>query len=277
ALLARLRDGRAPQAQPALAPPDEMELLDGIRRGQIEIMVQPKVFMRSGRPMGAEALARWRHPERGLLGAGQFVPLAENGAAAEPLFDATLGQALRVAASWREAGLELQMAVNLSTANLSRLDLPQRITAATAEAGLAPGAILLEVTESRLIHDVAAALEVLTRLRLKGFQLAIDDFGTGYSSLEQLQRIPFEEMKIDRQFTGHAAHDPAARAIVSSSIGLARKLGMVTVAEGIETRADWDCAAGLGCDIAQGFFIAPPLSPAALPGWLAGWLGPPAA
>src|SRR3546814_3683940 len=98
-----------------------------------------------------------------------------------------------------------------------------------------------------------------------------DLFGTGYSSLEQLQRIPFEEMKIDRRFVGPAAHDPAARAIVSSSIGLARKLGMTTVAEGIETRAAWDCAAGLGCDVAQGYFIAEPLPPADLGAWLAGW------
>jgi len=270
-LLARLNSGGSVAPVRETAPPSEMELLDGIRRGQIEVMVQPKVSFATGRPVGAEALARWRHPERGLLGAGQFVPLAENGAAAEPLFDTTLAAALRVAAQWRQDHLELQMAVNLSTANLARLDLPQRIAVAVAEAGLGPDAIVLEVTESRLIHDLAAALEVLTRLRLKGFRLAIDDFGTGYSSLEQLQRIPFEEMKIDRQFVAHAAHDPAARAIVSSSIGLARKLGMTTVAEGIETRADWDCAAGLGCDVAQGYFIAEPLPPAAMNEWLADW------
>jgi EAL domain-containing protein (putative c-di-GMP-specific phosphodiesterase class I)/DNA-binding NarL/FixJ family response regulator len=270
-LLTHMNRGVAPPPAPQDAPPSEMELLDGIRRGQIEVMVQPKVSFATGRPVGAEALARWRHPERGLLGAGRFVPLAENGAAAEPLFDATLAAALRIAGQWRRDHLDLQMAVNLSTANLTRLDLPQRIAMAVAEAGLGPDAVVLEVTESRLIHDLAAALEVLTRLRLKGFRLAIDDFGTGYSSLEQLQRIPFEEMKIDRRFVGPAAHDPAARAIVSSSIGLARKLGMITVAEGIETRAAWDCAAGLGCDIAQGYFIAEPLPPGDFAAWLTDW------
>lgn len=270
-LLARLRDSNAAAQDDQDAPVSEIELLDAIRLGQIEIAVQPKIAMPSRLPIGAEALARWRHPQRGLLGAGTFVPLAESGEAAEPLFDTVLSQALKAAAAWRQQGLALQMAINISTVNLTRLDLPQRIAQAVAEAGLKPVDIILEVTESRIIDNLAAALEVLTRLRLKGFGLAIDDFGTGYATLEQLQRFPFEEMKIDRQFIGQAANDPAARAIVSSSIGLARKLGMVTVAEGVESQADWDCAAGLGCDVAQGYLMSPPISPANLPGWMAAW------
>ena len=271
-LLRKLSLGGAKAAINAAEPLSEAELLDGIRLGQIEIMVQPKVSMQTRQPIGVEALARWRHPQRGVIGAGQFIPLAENGAAAEPLFEAILGLALRAAGLWRAEGLALQMAVNLSTANLTRLDLPQRIATAVSEHGLKPADIVLEVTESRLIDDQTAALEVLTRLKLKGFNLAIDDFGTGYSSLEQLQRFPFEEMKIDRQFVGMAVTDQAARAIVSSSVRLARKLGMTTVAEGIENQADWDCAAGLGCDIAQGYFISAPIKPEALPNWIAAWL-----
>lgn len=271
-LLSRMREGDARIPGRPDAPVTEAELLDAIRLGHIEIAVQPKVQMRSRQPIGVEALARWRHPQRGLIGAGQFIPLAENGAAAEPLFYSILGQALRAAARWRADGLHLQMAVNLSTANLTKLDLPQRIETATLEHGLKPADIMLEVTESRLIEDQTAALEVLTRLRLKGFNLAIDDFGTGYSSLEQLQRFPFEEMKIDRQFVALAAEDAAARAIVSSSIRLAKKLGMITVAEGIENQGDWDCAAAEGCDIGQGYFISLPLLPEALPKWIAGWL-----
>jgi EAL domain-containing protein (putative c-di-GMP-specific phosphodiesterase class I) len=271
-LLRKLGNGGARAAIDADEPLSEAELLDGIRLGQIEIMVQPKVAMATRQPVGVEALARWRHPQRGVIGAGLFIPLAENGAAAEPLFEAILGQALRAAAHWRAEGLSLQMAVNLSTANLTRLDLPQRIATAVGDHGLRPADLVLEVTESRLIEDQTAALEVLTRLKLKGFNLAIDDFGTGYSSLEQLQRFPFEEMKIDRQFIGMAAQDQAARAIVSSSVRLARKLGMTTVAEGIESRTDWDCAAAEGCDVAQGYFIAAPLKPEALPGWIASWL-----
>lgn len=271
-LLRKLSQGGAKAAINTAEPLSEAELLDGIRLGQIEIMVQPKVSMQTRQPIGVEALARWRHPQRGVIGAGQFIPLAESGAAAEPLFEAILGLALRATALWRAEGLALQMAVNLSTANLTRLDLPQRIATAVSEHGLKPADLVLEVTESRLIDDQTAALEVLTRLKLKGFNLAIDDFGTGYSSLEQLQRFPFEEMKIDRQFVGMAVTDQAARAIVSSSVRLARKLGMTTVAEGIESQPDWDCAAGLGCDIAQGYFISAPIKPEALPNWIASWL-----
>lgn len=182
ALLGRLHEGDARIPGRIDRPFSEAELLDGIRMGQIEIVVQPKVQMATRQPIGVEALARWRHPQRGIIGPGQFVPLAESGAAAEPLFETILRQAVHAAAVWRAQGLNLQMAINLSTANLTRLDLPQRIAAAVSDAGLQPADIVLEVTESRLIEDLTVALEVLTRLRLKGFGLAIDDFGTGYSS-----------------------------------------------------------------------------------------------
>jgi len=252
-------------------PVSEQDLLDGIRDGQLLIEVQPKIEMRSRALVGVEALARWRHPVRGNIQPGRFVPVAEAGEGAGPLFETVLNQAVRAAARWRVQGLSLKISVNISTANLTRLYLPERITAAVTEAGLQPQDVMLEVTESRLIQDLAAALEVLTRLRMKGFGLSIDDFGTGYSSLEQLQRIPFEELKIDRQFVSGAALDGPARAIMSSSIRLARQLGMSTVAEGIETKADWDCAQRLGCDIAQGYLMARPMPVDQLPAWAAAW------
>ncbi|MBX3454815.1 EAL domain-containing response regulator [Ferrovibrio sp.] len=251
--------------------PTEAELLDAIRDGQIQIAVQPKVDMRSRTVLGVEALARWRHPLRGTIMPGRFVPVAESGAAADPLFHTVLSQSLRAAARWRALGFNLKVAVNMSTANLGSLNLPDRLSLATREAGLPPDSLILEVTESRLIEDLAAALEVLTRLRLKGFGLSIDDFGTGYSSLEQLQRIPFEELKIDRQFVVAAADDQAARAIMASSIRLARQLGMSTVAEGVERQEDWDCAQLLGCDLAQGYLLAEPMPPEQLPNWVAAW------
>jgi len=258
-----------------VADPDqplaEAELLNGISDGQIYIEVQPKVEIRTRQLIGVEALARWRHPVRGVIPPGRFVPLAESGAAARPLFQAVLGQAVKALARWRALGLRLTVAVNISTVNLSQLSLPDEIAAEVAAVGLKPGDLVLEVTESLLIRDLTAALEVLTRLRLKGFGLSIDDFGTGYSSMEQLQRIPFDELKIDRQFVCGAAQDPAARAILSSSIRLARTLGMAAVAEGIETEEDWECALRLGCDIAQGYFIARPLPVEILPNWAAAW------
>jgi len=251
--------------------PTEAEILDAIRDGQIQIAVQPKVDLRSRGVLGVEALARWRHPQRGLIMPGRFVPVAEAGKAAEPLFHTVLSQSLRAAARWRSLGLNLKIAVNMSTANLGSLNLPDRLAMQTRELGLPTDTLLLEVTESRLIEDLAAALEVLTRLRLKGFGLSIDDFGTGYSSLEQLQRIPFDELKIDRQFVVAAADDQAARAIMASSIRLARQLGMATVAEGVERQQDWDCAHLLGCDVAQGYLVAEPMSPEQLPNWVAAW------
>ncbi len=251
--------------------PSEAELLDAIRDGQIQIAVQPKVDMRSSAVLGVEALVRWRHPQRGLLPPGRFVPVAEAGAAADPLFHTVLSQSLRAAARWRSLGLNLKIAVNISTANLGSLNLPDRLAQAAREVELPPENLILEVTESRLIEDLAAALEVLTRLRLKGFGLSIDDFGTGYSSLEQLQRIPFDELKIDRQFVVAAANDQAARAIMASSVRLARQLGMAAVAEGVERQEDWDCAQLLGCDVAQGYLVAEPMPPEQLPNWVAAW------
>lgn len=253
-------------------PVTEAELQAGIRDGQISIEVQPKVDLRSRQLVGVEALARWHHPHRGRIGPGRFMPIAEAGAAAQPLFEAVLLQSLQAAARWRALGLKLKISVNVSTANLGHLRLPDQVATATADCGLAPEDVMLEVTESRLIQDLAAALEVLTRLRMKGFGLSIDDFGTGYASLEQLQRIPFDELKIDRQFVAGAAQDDAARAILRSSVGLARTLGLTAVAEGIETREDWDCAQRMGCDLAQGFMVAKPMPPDQLPAWAAAWI-----
>lgn len=276
-LLARIAPIRAPLA-PSVPPPvqnalplSEAELLEAIAAGQIGIAVQPKISLRDRSVVGVEALARWRHPSRGMVPPGDFVPIAEAGRAAEPLFATVLEQALANLVGWHRQGHRLQVAINISAPDLTRLHLPDQVAEATARHGLVPEDVLLEVTETRLIQDLAPALEVVTRLRLKGFGLSIDDFGTGYSSLEQLQRIPFDELKIDRRFVTGAAGDPSARAIMASSIRLARSLGIGTVAEGIETQDDWDCALRLGCDVVQGYMIAPPMMPEQFPTWLAAW------
>ncbi|MBP7670259.1 EAL domain-containing response regulator [Ferrovibrio sp. MS7] len=272
AVLAHLKPGQRP-AQPVspLLPVSEDDLLEALRAGDIGIAVQPKISLRERSVVGVEALARWQHPSRGVIPPSDFVPIAETGSAAEPLFDAVLEQALAALVRWHKLGHRLQMAINISAADLTRLKLPDQVSAAVARHGLVAEDLLLEVTESRLIQDLAPALEVVTRLRLKGFGLSIDDFGTGYSSLEQLQRIPFDELKIDRRFVTGAAADPAARAIMASSIRLARSLGIGTVAEGIESQEDWDCALRLGCDVVQGYLIAPPMAADDFPAWLTAW------
>ena len=174
---------------------------------------------------------------------------------------------------WLEQGLELKIAINLSVDNLDDLSLLEKLVSRTANAGIAVKNIVLEVTESRLMADIAKPLEILTRLRMKGIDLSIDDFGTGHSSLEQLKRIPFTELKIDRAFVDGAARDPATRAILESAVDLAKKLNMSIVAEGVEKREDWDLVAELGCDLVQGYFVAKPMPGDEISGWKEAWVG----
>jgi EAL domain-containing protein (putative c-di-GMP-specific phosphodiesterase class I) len=178
---------------------------------------------------------------------------------------------LRQARIWQDAGLHLCVAVNVSMDNLISLEFPDFVAQAVRQAGVPPTSLLLEVTESRLMKDPLAALDILTRLRLKHISLSIDDFGTGHSSLAQLRDIPFDELKVDRGFVHGAGRDPSLRALFEASLGMARQLGMKTVAEGVEDREDWDFLRLAGCDTAQGYFIARPMPGEELPCWIDDW------
>ena len=179
----------------------------------------------------------------------------------------TLTQARR----WRDMGLALRMSINVSMNNLASLEFPDFIAGRAAAAGVSPEEVVLEVTESRLMKDLRAPLEVLARLRLKRFSVSIDDFGTGHSSLAQLRDFPFDELKVDRGFVHGAFEDETLRAIYQASLGLARQLNMDVVAEGVEDRDDWDFVRRTHCSLAQGYFIARPMPADALPGWLRVW------
>ena len=150
-------------------------------------------------------------------------------------------------------------------------DFPERVVRMAAAEGIAPDRLTLEVTETRVMRDLRSALEVLMRLRLRGIGLSIDDFGTGYSSLQQLQRVPFTEVKVDRAFVHGAARDPSATAILESSVQLGKKLGLRIVAEGVEDRTDWDKVATLDCDLVQGYHVARPMPGGEIPGWVGDW------
>ena len=163
---------------------------------------------------------------------------------------------------------DLNIAINLSVDSLTDLEWPDRISSLMEQSGLEPSSISFEITESRLMEHLSVALDILSRLSLKRFNLSIDDFGTGYSSMEQLQRIPFSEFKIDRAFVHGADRDTSALAILESSVLLAKKLDMKVVAEGVEDQRDWDLVARLGCDQVQGYFVSRPLPFAALLKWL---------
>jgi EAL domain-containing protein (putative c-di-GMP-specific phosphodiesterase class I) len=247
------------------------EVLTAIRSAQLTNHYQPKISIATGELLGVECLVRWRHPEDGLVLPGRFIGVAEEHGLIDELTRAMLRQALSEIRQLELAGLPLRVSVNLATSTLTSIDFADFAAAEAERASVAPQNIVFEVTESQLIRDFRAPLEVLARLRLMRFGLSIDDFGTGYSSLSQLRDIPFDELKIDQTFVHRAASDPTARAIYDASLGLAQKLGLKAVAEGVEDREDWDLVQATGCDEAQGYLVARPMPLEALPAWRDGW------
>ncbi len=260
-----------PPPKPILKLYDAAHIQEAIDRGHLVNHYQPKVDMATGRVMGVETLVRWQHPVDGLVFPDQFVAQSEETRSIDALTRAVLTQALAQSRRWHDAGYQMSVAVNVSMANLVSLDFPDFIDTAVREAGVPHASLVLEVTESRLGTNVLTALDILTRLRLKHVGLSIDDFGTGHSSLTQLRNIPFIELKIDRSFVHGAHRDAASRAIVDASLGMARQLGLKTVAEGIEDHADFNQMRAMGCDLAQGYFIARPMPASTFDAWHADW------
>ena len=244
------------------------ELENAIENGELETYFQPKIDIASGRVVGVEALARWNHPVKGLIRPDSFISLAEDHGLIGALTDAVCFKAMGYAAQLKAADHDLNIAINLSVDSLKDLDWPEKITEVLRGFGLEASSIFFEITESRLMENASVALDILSRLSLKRFNLSIDDFGTGYSSMEQLQRIPFSEFKIDRAFVHGVSGDASALAILESSVLLAKKLSMKVVAEGVEDQQDWDVVASLGCDQVQGYFVSRPLPFPQLLKWL---------
>ncbi len=235
------------------------QILHGVQEKQFEPFFQPKVALATGKVLGAEALARWRHPEHGLVGPNAFIAPLEHSGKIDELTLVMLQKAALACRTWREREMELTVSVNLSLVSLADTKLANRITEIVRSAGLDPHYMILEITETAAMTEVAPALENLTRLRMRGFGLSVDDYGTGFSSLRQLTRAPFTELKIDQGFVTGCGANPSARAIVESSVEMARRLNITSVAEGVETQADWDVLLAVGCDLAQGYFIAKPM------------------
>ncbi|AFL73327.1 EAL domain-containing protein [Thiocystis violascens] len=266
-LLTSAREPLARSVQAAVADIAPGEILDGLRRDEFSMHFQPKVDANTLRVVGLEALARWR---RGgcQVRPDLFIGAAERHGSIIPLSQALLAKTLNDGVKLTAAGFPLTIAFNLSADWLSDIHLPEFILDSIQTSGFAAENLILEITETTLLSDPDIAMDVLTRLRLKGFKLSIDDFGTGYSSMEQLRRIPFGELKLDRGFVRGASERPAVRAILSASVEMARKLGLTTVAEGVETQADLDLVRGLGCDLVQGWLIAKPMPLDELIAWL---------
>jgi len=271
-VLAKMRSGRAPTAPDHVLAP-EFDLAAAFVRRELCLMYQPKVNLKTRQFVGAEALVRWKHPQHGMFLPGAFVPFIEGSESYSELLVAySLDEGIACIGRWQQRGLELRVAVNLSARAFDRLDLPERIEAIAVKHGVSPEMITIEVTETQVARDAVRMLDVATRLRLKRFRLSVDDFGTGHSGLQQLQELPFNEMKIDRRFVDGCSASPVKRSVVEASLALARSLKLVSVAEGVQTKADWDLLHELGCDVVQGFYVARPMSEEGLETWAAQWV-----
>jgi EAL domain-containing protein (putative c-di-GMP-specific phosphodiesterase class I) len=230
---------------------------DALSRGEIHPWFQPQAEFTNGKIIGVEALARWRLPDGRMVPPTVFVPMMEAGGLIDELTNLMLVQSCAWWKRWQAKGLDLKISVNVSAQNLTGPEVADRYEAVLREHGLSPEQVVLEITESSVMSDTARGLGMLARLRLKGFGLSVDDFGTGYSSLSQLSQIPFSALKIDRGFVSGAPTQPRKRAMIETSLDLARKLDLKVVAEGVETVDEWQLLAGLGCDYAQGYLISP--------------------
>lgn len=249
------------------------EIAAALKNGEFVPYFQPKVSIASGKVVGVEALARWNHPSRGLLAPDAFLNLVESGGFMDSLTWIILSKSAAICKRWHEQGLPLRVSVNLSLSSLARIELAERIFEVVTQQGLAPEAMILEVTETAAMSDVGHCIENLVRLRLRGFGLSIDDYGTGYSSMQQLTRVPFTELKIDRSFVKIAGQHESGSVVVESAIDVARKLGLKSTAEGVETVEQWEMLRKMGCDIAQGYWLARPMAEDAVADWIAAWEG----
>jgi diguanylate cyclase (GGDEF)-like protein len=244
------------------------QMKQALETDEIELYYQPKAELLTGAIVGAEALVRWHHSERGLMSPDEFMPITENTGLIEPFTRYVIEAAVKQAAAWHDAGYELSIAVNVSARSLLDHRLPADLEELLSRYDVNPSMIRLEITESAVMEDPVGALAVLDRLHDAGVALALDDFGTGYSSLSYLKRLPVNEIKIDRSFVMNMHRDEDDAVIVSSTIDLARNLGLAVVAEGVETEEHWARLADLGCDYAQGYYLSPAIAAGEFVQWL---------
>jgi len=244
------------------------ELRHAIENDGLVLHFQPKVDLKSGTVGEVEVLVRWNHPRHGLMFPDEFIPLAERTGLIKPLTLWVLHRALDQSGAWKQQGLSLGVAVNLSAQVLFDLDLPDIVAGALAARDVAPQSLILEITESAIMVDMDRALQILARLSDMGVRIAIDDFGTGYSSLSYLSKMPVDEIKIDKSFVLDMHENKTNAVIVHATIELGHNLGLSVIGEGVESGAMFDRLRELGCDAAQGYFMTRPLDVASFAAWL---------
>jgi sensor c-di-GMP phosphodiesterase-like protein len=237
----------------------ENNLMEAIDRGELRVYYQPQVSPSDGKLVGAEALLRWQHPERGILTPDAFLPLARTPKVMRSITRWVCDASISQLGEWTREGIEMSMSINLFTSDITDESFPDWLEERVQENRVDPERIVLEVTERDAATDMDTVREVVTRLRLKGFQLSIDDFGTGYSSFAMLQQMPFGELKIDKCFVMKALREPGALAIVEALIGLGQSLGLRVVAEGVEDEPTLEFMRQLGLTVIQGFHTGRPM------------------
>ncbi len=246
------------------------DLRAAMANNELELYFQPKIDAKSGKVTAAEALLRWNHPKHGMVMPGQFIPLAERSGLIGPLGNWVIEAACKQGRAWRDKGLRMRVAINLSAYQMRQDDIADRIAEALARHRIQPSLLTCEITESAAMEDTRATQETMRRLGELGAHLSIDDFGTGYSSLSYLRQLPAEELKIDRSFVMDVEHSADARAVVDAVVKLAHALGLKVVAEGVENPRQQQILVELGCDELQGFLFAKPMTARALLIWALG-------
>ncbi|MDH3831644.1 MAG: bifunctional diguanylate cyclase/phosphodiesterase, partial [Gammaproteobacteria bacterium] len=244
------------------------EFRDAIEKQSLDLYYQPKIDVSTGKVMGAEALLRWHHPQRGFIDASEFIPLAEQTGLIKPLTKWVLHQAVRQCSEWKAHVPEFTVAVNLSVHNLHDVKLLNQITELIKQYQISADSLTLEITEGDIMADPIRARELLEQLNSMGVILSIDDFGTGYSSLGYLKQLPVAEIKIDRSFVMEMTEDENDAVIVRATIDLAHNLGMRIVAEGVKDKKTWEFLQSLNCDVAQGYYISEAIPSQKFTDWL---------
>ncbi|KAB2892861.1 MAG: EAL domain-containing protein [Kofleriaceae bacterium] len=232
------------------------QLSESVARGELVLHYQPKVHLASGALEAVECLVRWKHPARGMLYPDAFLSLAETTGYITTITGWVLAAALAQCATWRGSRLDIATAVNISTRDLEDPRLVERVQRALADAGVAPGKLIIEITETGVMADTARAIEHLAALKATGVRISIDDFGIGQSSLAYLRQLPADELKIDKSFS--MSLDAHSRAILRSAVDMGHALGMRVIAEGVETADAVDVLNDLGCDVGQGYYFGRP-------------------
>lgn len=250
----------------------EADVREALARGELEMHYQPKIHLHSGECVGAEAVLRWMHPLHGQLEADVLAPVLERSAALrKEMTEFTAHQAIAACGAWRAAGRDIGVSINLSPLTFEQVDLPDLLEAITMEHGVLPASVTVEVPETILADNPAMMVDVAARLRIKGFHLALDEFTGRHSAVDEVLTVPFNELKLDRTCVDGCSEQPVRRAMVEAGMAIARNLHLSTVAVGVIQRPDWELLADLGCEFAQGPFIARPMPEAGFAVWLPQW------